>query len=307
MLELPKVYVVVGPTASGKSAAGLGLARQLEGEVICADSRTIYRGMDIGTAKPVGERDWGVGSLGAERPLMVEGVPHWGVDLIEPSDSYSARDFQQYADLKIADILSRGRVPILVGGTGLYVRAVMDRPTFSEVEPHLDWRAEFAGRSLEDLLNELDDRDPLARESLDVKNRRRVERALEIVRATAGPLALQRTNHPPLYEGEWLGVDPGKEVVEERLEERLNGMVADGLVDEVRSLIAVYGVEAPGLQTIGYQEFLPFFRGETSLKEVLAAIRQHTKDYAKRQRTWWRKDQRITWFTEAKDLLKYGV
>jgi tRNA dimethylallyltransferase len=216
-------------------------------------------------------------------------------------------DFQRYADAKIADILERGQVPVIVGGTGLYVRAVMDRPTFADVPPHAEWRTEFALRSLEDLLTELDERDPLAREQLDVQNRRRVERALEIVRATAGPLAAQRVSQPQKYKGVWLGVDPGKEIGDTRLDERLNGMVADGLVDEVRRLLAVYGAGAPGFQTIGYQEFVPFFTGQVSLKEALAAIRQHTKDYAKRQRTWWRKDERIAWFATPQELVAHAA
>lgn len=255
----------------------------------------------------MGERNWGAGGLGEEKPLLVEGVPHWGLDVLEPSETFSAMDFQAYADAKIADIVRRGKMPVLVGGTGLYVRAVMDRPTFSDVPPNAEWRAEFALRTLEDLLQELQERDPLATEQIDIQNRRRVERALEIVRATEGPLAAQRTVQPATYDGIWLGIDPGKDIVEARLEERLNGMVADGLVDEVRRLLAVYGVDAPGFQTIGYQEFLPFFQGEQSLKEVLAAIRQHTKDYAKRQRTWWRKDERIAWFSTPQALVAFAV
>lgn len=303
MTDLPKILAVVGTTCSGKTDLGLVLARAVDGEVICADSRTIYKGLDIGTAKPVGRRDWGFGTLGDDKPLVVDGIFHWGLDLVEPDVAFSAADFQTYADKKIAQILERGRTPILVGGTGLYIRAVIDRPTFGAVAPDQELRLLLATLSNEDLLQEIAVRDPDTAATIDLHNRRRLERAVEMLRATGLPLAETRTFATPLYRATQVGLTVSRDALYTRIAQRVQRMIADGLVDEVRNIFQKYGADCPALSGIGYRELVHFFQGKMSLAAAIAEIVRNTQLYAKRQETWFKRDTRIHWFTNNDDVL----
>lgn len=303
-MKLPTILLVVGPTGSGKTDTGLALARAFDGEVIACDSRTIYRGMDVGTAKPEGSREWGVGSsLVAERPLLVEGIPHWGFDIADPDEVFTVSEFQTYADQKIADILSRGKMPILVGGTGLYVRAILDRPTFAEVPPNDAFRAEVATLNNAQLFDEIAALDPDGAAALDENNRRRLERALEILRGTGKTLAESRSWGEKLYAPVMVGMEVERETLYTRLDSRVDAMVAKGLVDEVRKLKDRYGVEAPGLTGIGYRQICTFLDGKDTLKNAIARIKLDTRHYAKRQETWFKRDERIVWVKSAKEAV----
>jgi tRNA dimethylallyltransferase len=302
---MQKLIVILGPTASGKTDAGLAVARAVDGEVICADSRTIYRGMDIGTAKPEGVRNWsteGIG-LGSERPLLVEGIPHWGLDLADPDEVYTVSEFQAYADKKIKEIVGRGKMPILVGGTGLYIRAVIDRPTFAEIPPNPNFRAEVATMSDAELFDAVAELDPDGAASLDEKNRRRVERALEILRGTGKPLAESRSWGEKIYEPIMIGMSIPRDTLYDRLDTRVDIMVAKGLVDEVRALRAKYGSEAPGMTGIGYRQICEFLDAKSTLSNAITRIKIDTRHYAKRQETWFKHDSRITWVTSAKEAV----
>jgi tRNA dimethylallyltransferase len=301
---MQKLIVILGPTASGKTDAGIAVARAVDGEVICADSRTIYRGMDIGTAKPEGSREWGVGSiLELDRPLLVEGIPHWGLDLADPDEVFTVSEFQAYADKKIAEIASRGKMPILVGGTGLYIRALIDRPTFAEVPPNPNFRAEVATKSDAELFDEIAELDPDAAATIDEKNRRRLERALEILRGTGKPLAESRSWGEKIYEPIMIGMSVPRETLYDRLDTRVDIMVAKGLVDEVRALRAKYGSEAPGMTGIGYRQICEFLDAKSTLSNAITRIKIDTRHYAKRQETWFKHDSRITWVTSAKEAV----
>lgn len=309
MKPLPHLVVVVGPTASGKTALSIPIARAFSGEIISADSRTIYKELDIGTAKPRPDEGGGGGgedirSLFGEKPLIYEGIPHWGMNVRSPSETFSASEYQAYADKKIEEIIARGNLPILVGGTGLYVAAVVDRPSFAEVPPDPALRLELATKSNEELFEEIAEKDPDTAARIDAKNRRRLERALEILRSTGKRLAEVQKKGEPRYNVCMLGVEVLRETLNERIDARVDAMIAEGLVDEVRALRAKYGDEAPGMTGIGYRQFTAFFRGEMSLKDAVAALKHDTKQYAKRQMTWFQRDKRIQWVKTPEEALK---
>ena len=301
-MALPKILAVIGPTASGKTDVGIVLARAFGGEVIAADSRTVYRGMDIGTAKPEAQAA-APSALTAtdfkemmqEKPRMISDIPHWGFDLRDPDETFTAAEYQAYADQKIGAIRHRFNQPILVGGTGLYIRAVIDRPSFAEVPPDPGLRLELAQKSNEELVEEVAERDPDTASTIDVHNRRRLERAIEILRATGKRMADSRQFDEPKYDALQIGIDVDRDALYARIDARVDAMIAQGLVDEVRSLRARYGDAAPGMTGIGYRQICAFLRNEISLKDAIIAIKSDSRHYAKRQLTWFQRDERIVW------------
>ncbi len=326
-MVLPRIIVLVGPTASGKTAMSIALARAFSGEIVSADSRTIYKEMDIGTAKP-GGKGVGGGALGVvragfkpahdsqnppenindlftEKPLMHQDIPHWGMNLCNPDEIFTVAQFQQYADRKIEEIIARGNVPILVGGTGLYVAAVVDRPSFAEVPPDPALRLELATKTNAELLEEIAEKDPDTAERIDAKNRRRLERALEILRATGKRLAEVQKRGDPRYEACMLGVDVPRDVINERIDSRVDTMIAEGLVDEVRGLRKKYGDDVPGMTGIGYRQINAFLRGDCTLRDAILTLKHDTRQYAKRQMTWFQRDHRIHWVKTSQEALEY--
>jgi tRNA dimethylallyltransferase len=277
----PEALALVGPTASGKTALSLEVARALDAEIISMDSRAVYRGMDVGTAKPTPE----------ERG----GVPHHGIDLVEPDERFSAGEFGRYAREKIAEIRGRGRVPMLVGGTGFFLRA-LTHPIFRE--PEMDpearerLRGELAALGDDALFARLREVDPEAAERLSTwGGRQRVLRALEVPLLTGRPLAWWHRSSLP--EALPVAVLPfvlelPREALLERVDRRVGDMVEAGLVEEVRGLVERYGAGAPGLNAHGYAELIPYLRGERSLGEALELVRRNTRAYTKRQLTWFR-------------------
>jgi tRNA dimethylallyltransferase len=306
-MALPRIIAIVGPTASGKTDAGIAVARAVDGEVIAADSRTLYRGMDIGTAKPTGERDYALGGLGEERPLLVEGIPHWGIDIKDANETFTAAEFQAYADKKITHILRRGKVPILVGGTGLYIAAVIDRPTFTETPPNESLRAELATLSDNDLLEEIAAKDPDTAADIDEKNRRRLERAVEILRESGKTLAEARSHEPQKYDALQIGMEVEREKLYERIDLRVDYMIAKGLVDEVRGLREKYGKDSNAMTGIGYRQIGEFLDGKASLKDAIARIKYDSHHYAKRQETWFKRDERVQWVKSAKEAVALAI
>ena len=276
---VPQALAIVGPTASGKTALSIEVARRLGGEIISMDSRSVYRGMDVGTAKPTPE----------ERG----GIPHHGIDLVEPSERFSAARWARYAREAIADIRARGAVPMLVGGSGFFLRA-LTAPIFREPELDPARRAELA-RELEgmtdgEMLVRLEPLDPEAAARLrGGGGRQRLMRALEVALLTGRPLSWWHRNAPP--EAPPVPVLACVlEVPRERLyaavDARVGEMVKGGLVEEVRALVERYGEDAPGLNAHAYIELFPYFRGERTLDEALDLARANTRAYTKRQQTW---------------------
>jgi tRNA dimethylallyltransferase len=276
---VPEALAIVGPTASGKTALSIEVARRLGGEIVSMDSRSVYRGMDVGTAKPTEE----------ERG----GIPHHGIDLVEPSERFSAGRWARYAREAIPDIRARGAVPMLVGGSGFFLRALTN-PIFREPELDSERRVELArelaGMTDEALLSRLEPLDPEAAERLrGGGGRQRLMRALEVALLTGHPLSWWHRNAPP--EAPPVPVlTCVLEVPRERLhgavDARVGEMVTAGLVEEVRALVERYGEDAPGLNAHAYIELFPFFRGERTLDEALELARRNTRAYTKRQQTW---------------------
>jgi tRNA dimethylallyltransferase len=301
----------------------LALARAFDGEVVAADSRTIYRGLDIGTAKPSADgllrlaggtspeeaaADEGpindIKSLFAEKPLMVEGIPHWGIDIADPDEVFSVAEYQAYADKVIDGILKRGHVPIIVGGTGLYVRALIDRPNFTAVPPNESLRVELATLSNAELMTEIAERDPDTAATIDEDNRRRLERAIEILRATGKTLAETQRFDKPLYQTLQIGIEMERDTLYSRIDERVDTMIAGGLVDEVRELRNKYGNNATAMTGIGYRQVSEFLDGKVKLRDAVTRIKFDTHHYAKRQETWFKRDERITWVLDAKGAIE---
>jgi tRNA dimethylallyltransferase len=278
----PEALALVGATSSGKTALSVLVARRLDGEIVSMDSRSVFRGMDVGTAKPTPE----------ERGE----IPHHGIDLVEPDVRFSAGEFSRYARPKIAEIRARGRVPMLVGGTGFFLRA-LTHPIFREPELDPEARARLAAEleAQDDaaLLERLRAVDPDAAAKLSSwGGRQRLMRALEVPLLTGRTLAWWHAHSPP--EAAPVPVlpfvlDVPRAVLKERIDRRVEEMVRNGLLDEVRGLLERYGPSAPGLNAHGYAELIPYFAGERTLEEALELVRRNTKAYTRRQATWFRR------------------
>jgi tRNA dimethylallyltransferase len=276
---VPQALAIIGPTASGKTALSIEVARRLGGEIISMDSRSVYRGMDVGTAKPTPE----------ERG----GVPHHGIDLVEPSERFSAGRWARYARETLAEIRARGAVPMLVGGSGFFLRALTN-PIFREPEMDPGHRValstELEALTDDELRARLEPLDPETAARLrGGGGRQRLMRALEVALLTGHPLSWWHRNAPP----EALPVpvlsfvlDVPRERLYAAVDARVGEMVANGLVDEVRVLVARYGEDAPGLNAHAYIELFPYFRGDRTLDKALNLARQNTRAYTKRQQTW---------------------
>ncbi|MFH1631400.1 MAG: tRNA (adenosine(37)-N6)-dimethylallyltransferase MiaA [bacterium] len=312
-MDKPKIIAIVAPTASGKTELAIVLAKQFSGEVISTDSRTVYRGMDIGTAKPgVDSRQHPVASswpkkieeLFSDKPYMVEGVPHWGFDIADPDEEFTVADFKSYADGKIADILDRGKLPILAGGTGLYTGAVVDNMSFTQAPPDNDLRDELEVLSNDQLVDRLAKADPAAANQIDAANRRRVVRAIEVVETTGKPLADQQTKGEAKYDALILGIEFDRDVLYERIDLRVDQMIAGGLVDEVRALRDKYGCDVNAMTGIGYRQICLFLEGYIKLNDAIDLIKRDTRHFAKRQITWFKRDERINWVEKADDAIE---
>ncbi|WP_326560240.1 tRNA (adenosine(37)-N6)-dimethylallyltransferase MiaA [Micromonospora sp. NBC_01796] len=291
------VVAIVGPTAAGKSALSIGLAGALGGEVVNADSMQLYRGMDIGTAKLT--------------PAERAGVPHHLLDVWDVTEPASVAEYQRLARAAIDDILARGRVPLLVGGSGLYVRAVLEEFEFPGTDPALRARleAELAEIGPAPLYARLRAVDPEAAESILPGNGRRIVRALEVIELTGGPFTAALPDPKPWYPSVQLGVDRDTAVLDERIALRVDLMWAAGLVDEVREL-AGRGLREGRTagRALGYQQVLRQLDGELTEEQARAETIHATRRFVRRQRKWFRRDPRIGWLDAGRsDLVEAGV
>ncbi len=284
----PLVAVLVGPTAVGKSAAALDLARYRPIEIISADSRYLYRGLDIGTAKP---------TL-AERA----DVPHHLVDVTAPDAPWSLSQYQAAANAALADVVGRGRLPVLVGGTGQYVRAVVEGWQPPPSDPTGATRAELERVLADDGLPEIVARlravDPESAAQVDLRNPRRVLRALEVATFTGQSFVALRTRQAPPYRFVWLGLTLHRPELFARIDRRIDAMLAAGLVAEVEALVALgFSWDLPALSALGYRQIGAHLRGEGSLADAVQSIRRDTRQFVRRQANWFRpSDPKIRWF-----------
>lgn len=264
------------------------LAKKYDGEIVSADSRQIYRELSIGTAKPVGGWVKGV--------YLVEGVPYHIVDCVDPTASYTLADFQRDATTAIQDIVSRGKTPFLVGGTGLYVSAIVDNLDIPAVLPDKDLRRSLEAMTLTSLQQLVKERDPATVATIDLDNKRRLVRALEVVTLSGESFKSQQTKSPALFDFLQIGLSWPKEILESRIEKRIEIQVQQGFVEEVKQVWKKYGSALlPSLTSIGYQVLSSYLLGEISLPEALTILKYQTRQYAKRQMTWFKKDARIHW------------
>jgi tRNA dimethylallyltransferase len=292
--QLIPLLVVVGPTASGKSALALALAERFGGEIINADSRQIYRLMEIGTAK----------ASAADRAR----VPHHLLDLVWPDEPLTLAQYQAATTSVIADIRVRGRLPLLVGGTGLYVRAVVDGLAIPEVPPQPALRAELGAEARTHGLAALHARlaalDPAGAGAIDAANPRRLIRALEVCLVTGRPFSEQRGARPTPYNALLLGLNTARDRLYAWADARVDGMLAAGLVHEVHELVVRgYGWDLPALSSLGYREMGAHLRGEMTLAEAAARMKLATHALIRRQLTWFRSDTRIHWLDAAEPSL----
>jgi tRNA dimethylallyltransferase len=287
MTDLIRLLAILGPTATGKSRLAIELAERIGGEIVNADSRQVYRGMDIGTAKPAAE----------DRRR----APHHLFDLIVPDEPFSIAQYLALARTAIAEIAGRGGAPILVGGSGLYVRAVLDGLAPPVVPPDPALRATLEARAAAEgsdvLMAELMARDPVAAARIDPRNVRRIVRALEVVHATGRPFSDLGTVEPPPYAAVKIGLTLPRAELYRRIDERVDEMIASGLVEEVKGLIAAgYGADLPAMSSIGYREIASYLEGGLSLSEAVARIKFASHRFARRQYTWFRLDDpSIVW------------
>ncbi len=293
LAPLIPLLVITGPTATGKTSLAIALALRLHGEIVSADSRQIYQGMDIGTAKPTPE----------QRAL----VPHHLLDIITPDMSYTLAEYQADAQTAIAAIHQRG-LPLLVGGTGLYIRAVVDNLAIPEVAPQWDLRRKLEEQARREGAASLHARlaalDPIGAARIDPSNIRRVIRALEVCLVTGRPFSEQQGARPSPYRSLLLGLTCNRSRLYQRADRRVDEMIAHGLVDEVRRLVAAgYDWNLPAMTSLGYGEIGAYLRGETSLDEAIERLKLNTHSYIRRQYTWFRPDPRIHWLDiETPDL-----
>ena len=276
----PKVIAIVGPTASGKTAMSIELAKRINGEIVSADSRLVYKGFDIASAKPTLE----------ER----EGIPHYLIDIVEPEFDYSVGNYYDDAKNAIYKILSKGKTPIIVGGTGLYLRILLENYNLPRVEANYELRAELDKKEKEELLEELKQLDKITYERLFDSNKRRIVRALEVIKLLNKPISEMEIEKEPEFDVEWkMPKMESREWLYNRINERVDIMVEQGLIDETKFLLKKHGRIKNFICTIGYQEILTYLDGEATLDEALDKLKQHSRNYAKRQLTWFRKNPEL--------------
>ena len=288
-----KLIIILGPTASGKSNMAVKLAKKFDGEIISADSRQIYKEMDIGTAKITKEE--------------MSGIPHYMIDIVKPDNNFTLAQFQKKTIKIIKDIQNRNKLPFLVGGTGLYIQSVVDNLKIPKTKPNKKLRNELEELTNQELINKLKKIDPKALEIIDIKNKRRLIRALEICLLTKELFSEQRKKNKPIFETLQIGIKLNTKNLEQRITRRIEEMIKDGLIKENEKLLKKYGNKPYSMSGIGYQEVILYLKNKITLKQAKELIKIHTRQYAKRQITWFKRDEKIKWvknYSKAKKIIK---
>ena len=295
-MNKPKVIVICGPTASGKTALSIELAKKINGEIISSDSMQIYKDMDIGTAKPSKEE--------------MQGIQHYLLDFVEPSQRYSVAEFKKDAEKAIEEILQKGKTPIIVGGTGLYVDSLIYGIEYQTIEFDEQYRKQLEERvekeGLETLYNEAKKIDPQAIEKISANDKKRILRILEIYKATGKNKTeqeLESRKNGVKYDYKVFAINMDREKLYERINKRVDIMIENGLIEEVEKLLEKYKDFPTAMQGLGYKEVVEYLQGKVSKEEMIENIKRETRRYAKRQLTWFRKNKQTIWI-EPCDIQK---
>ena len=294
-MSKPKIIVICGPTASGKTALSIQLAKKINGEIVSADSMQIYKDMDIGTAKPSIEE--------------MDGVKHYLIDNVSPTIRYSVANYKKDALNAIEEILKKGKTPIIVGGTGLYVDSLVNGIEYDDLEIDLEYRQqleqEAKEKGLEELYNKAIQIDAEAMKKISPNDRKRIFRVLEIYHSTGKTKTEQeiesREKENP-YEYIVFAINMDREKLYERINKRVDIMIENGLVDEVKSLINKYDELPTAIQGLGYKEVVSYLNNEITYEEMIEKIKQETRRYAKRQLTWFRRNKQIIWLDGLENM-----
>ncbi len=276
-----RLIVILGPTASGKSSLAVKLAKEFNGEIISADSRQIYKEMDIGTAKITKKE--------------MDGISHYLIDIVKPNQGFTLAQYKREAIKIIKDIQKKEKLPFLVGGTGLYIQSIVDNLEIPQVKPDKKLREKLEKQDTNDLFRQLKKLDPESIQFIDRNNKRRIIRALEVCFLTQKPFSKQRKRGQPIFDVLQIGINVEKNELEKRTEKRTEEMIKEGLVEEVKKLLEKYNPDLPCFSGIGYQEIIPYLKGEISLDKAKELIARHTRQYAKKQMVWFKRDKRIHW------------
>jgi len=287
---LPKLIVILGPTASGKTDLAVKLAKKFNGEIVSADSRQIYKEMNIGTAKPFKKE--------------LKSIPYHLIDIINPKQKFNAAIYKKLALKSIEKITQRGRTPFLAGGTGLYIQSILDNMEFPIVPAQKNLRANLEKKTEKELFKIYKKLDLQGSKFIDGKNKRRLIRAIEVCKVTKKPFWQQREKGEILFNALVLGIKLPEKESEKRIKTRVKKMLKLGLKKEVKKLVKKYGWKIQPLQTIGYQEWQDYFNKKISEEEIRKKIILRTLQFSKRQMTWFKKDKRIKWIKNYKEAEK---
>ena len=295
-MSKPKVIVICGPTASGKTALSIELAKKINGEIVSADSMQIYKDMDVGTAKTT--------------PEEMQGLKHYLQDFVEPDKRYSVADYKVDAEKAIEEILSKGKTPIVVGGTGLYVDSLIYGIEYQEIRFDEKYRKELEDIALKDGLETLykkaQEIDPEAMKKISCNDKKRIMRVLEIYKATGKTKTeqeIESRKKEVKYDYKVFAIDWEREKLYERINKRVDIMIENGLIEEVENLLKKYKEFPTAMQGLGYKEVVEYLNGYLTKEEMIDKIKQETRRYAKRQITWFRKNKQTIWI-RPQDLQK---
>lgn len=291
----PKVIVIVGPTASGKTALSIELAKKIDGEIISCDSMQIYKDMNIGSAKPTIEE--------------MQGIKHYMIDIAEPTERFSVAEYKKRSEEAIEEILQKGKVPIIVGGTGLYANSLIYNIEYNEIMLDEEYRKNLMKISeteagLATLYEKARRIDPVAMEKISSNDKKRIIRVLEIKHSTGKnktELELESRKNEVKYEYKVFAINMPREILYDRINKRVDIMIENGLIDEVENIIEKYKEFPTAMQAIGYKEIVMYLKGELTKQEAIEKIKQESRRYAKRQITWFKKIENIKWIDGLKD------
>lgn len=288
MKTKPKVIVICGPTASGKTGLSVKLAQAMNGEIVSCDSMQIYKDMTIGTAKVTKEE--------------MQGIPHYLIDFVSPDERYSVADFQNDSEKAIREIIAKGKTPIVVGGTGLYVDTLVYHIQYPEIETDLEYRKQLEEmiqeQGLEVAYQKAKEIDPQAIEKISSNDQKRIMRILEIYHQTGKTktqLEVESRSEEPPYEYLVYAIDMDREKLYDRINQRVDIMINQGLIKEVQELLEKYKSFPTAMQGLGYKEVVAYLNGNMTKEEMVETLKQETRRYAKRQLTWFRKNKEIKW------------